>query len=47
MKRRKSVQKTDIAKILAMEVKSGVKEITVEEINVALERLVAKDIVTI
>ena len=47
MKRKKSVQKTDLAKILANEGKCGIKEINVEEVNAALEKLVVKDVVVI
>lgn len=42
LKRRKSVQKTDIAKILSQELKVGAHQATMEEINMALGRVAVK-----
>lgn len=47
LKRRKSVQKTDLAKLLAGEVRTDFHQPTIEEINNALERLKNKDIINI
>lgn len=47
LKRRKSVQKTDLARLISNELKPEARVPSVEDINTALERLRAKDIVNI
>jgi len=41
------VQKTDLAKILSGELRADARQPSIEEINTALERLLAKDIVNV